>query len=133
MSIFSRWPYSWFGCWSEFGSRYSKCPSIQDFIDPSWHYAELDRLTSYLAVAPLIATTSRLSIPWAIEPGDGRSTISYRSDGIWLWLDDLDYYVTRHQLRLPDSFIIHIEQNNYIPPDSLNKDISEFSWPPIDD
>ena len=63
--------------------------------------------------------------------GDERSSISYRSDSVWLWLDDIDYYLTQHKLRLPDNFIVHIEQNNYVPPTELKKDFSELPCPPV--
>ena len=131
MNKFSTWPHFWFGFWAEFGEQYSKCPSIKEFIDPLWNYKSIEQLVGYLKSAPLIATTSRLAVPWAMGVGDERSSISYRSDSVWLWLDDIDYYLTQHKLRLPDNFIVHIEQNNYVPPTELKKDFSELPCPPV--
>jgi len=131
MNHFSTWPYFWFGCWSEFGEQYLKCPSIHEYTDSSWNYESIKQLLAYINTAPIIATTSRLSIPWAIGNGDNRSSISYRSDDTWVWLDDIDYYVIQHNLRLPDNFIFHIEKNNYISPKEINKDIQELPWPPV--
>ena len=131
MEIFSYWPFFWFGCWSEFGDEYSDCPSIDEFLDPNWDYPHLDKLIEYLNRSPIIATTSRMAIPWAKGKGDNRSAISYRSDGEWLWLDDLDYYLREHNLRLPDSLIEHIERAHFLPPDELSVDPRELNWPPI--
>ena len=127
---FTTWPHFWFGCWSEFGEHYIDCPSIQDFVDKAWHYPNVDSMVTYLTIAPIVATTSRMAIPWATGSGDGRSSISYRTDGIWLWLDDLDYYVLHHHVRLPDSFVKHMENINYKAP-QITLDMERLPWPPI--
>lgn len=85
----------------------------------------------YINTAFIIATTSRLSIPWAIGNDARRTSISYRSDDTWVWLDDIDYYISEYNLRLPDNFVIHIEKNNYIPPKKINKDIEQLPFPPV--
>jgi hypothetical protein len=131
MSMFTTWTNLWFGCWSEFGNHYSECPSIDDFIDEDWVYPALDKLVNYLQNAPVVATTSRLAIPWAKGHGDGRSSVSYRSDGVWLWFDDLDYYVLEHNVRLPNAFVKHIESNNFRPPVQVDFDPQKLQWPPI--
>ena len=131
MDVFSNWPTYWFGCWSEFGDDYSKCPSIDEFVDTNWEYPNLSKLVEYLTIAPIIATTSRMAIPWAKGEGDNRSSISYRSDGKWLWLDDLDYYVREHKLRLPDRFVNDIEIANFTLPNELIIDPQQLDWPPI--
>lgn len=131
MNFFSTWSELWFGCWLEHGEKYTNCPSIKEFIDPLWKDESIEKIIQYLNSAPLIATTSHLSIPWAIGTGDGRSCVSYRSDGKLLWLDDIDYYITQHHLRLPDNFISHIEKNEYLPPEELMKDPDELNWPLI--
>lgn len=127
---FEDWPFTWFGCWREFGAAYARCPSIDDFVDPTWDYVDRDRLVAYLVGAPVVATTSRLGLPWAKGPGDGRSSVSYRSDGVWVWLDDLDYYIEEQSLRLPDSFVAAIEGRHFEPPAALEVDPMTLSWPP---
>jgi hypothetical protein len=129
---FGAWPYRWFGCWREFGPSYARCPTIEDFIDPSWAYGDRDRLVRYLVGAPIVATTSRLGLPWAKGQGDDRSSVSYRSDGVWVWLDDLDYYIIEQSLRLPDSFVAAIEGRDFEPPTDLDIDPMALSWPPTD-
>lgn len=129
---FVNWPHKWFGCWREFGAQYARCPSIDDFVDEGWGYARLEPLLGYLSRAPVIATTSRLALPWAKGPGDGRSSVSYRSDGVWLWLDDLDYYVREQSVRPPDAFVARIEERSFEPPPQLEISPADLSWPPAD-
>jgi hypothetical protein len=128
---FATWPERWFGCWREFGRGYERCPAVGTFVDGSWAHPRHADIVAYLSSAPVVATTSRSAIPWAIGPGDGRSTVSYRSDGGWLWLDDLDYYVAEHGVRLPDAFVAAIEARAYTPPDDLGADIDDLPWPPV--
>lgn len=63
--------------------------------------------------------------------GDGRTSVSFRTDGVWLWLDDLDYYVSECGLRLPDSFVKHMEEVCFHLPSEHNFDLQKLSWPPI--
>ena len=128
---FATWSEHWFGCWREFGRDYERCPAIETFVDESWTHPRHDDLVAYLSTAPVVATTSRTALPWALGPGDGRSTVSYRSDGTWLWLDDLDYYVAQHGVRLPDTLVAAIETRAYAPPDELTADIDDLPWPPV--
>lgn len=132
-SPFAAWPHRWFGCWREFGRGFMRCPSIVDFVDEGWQHPRRADLVRYLTRAPSIAVTSRLAIPWARGDGDDRSAVSYRSDGVWLWLDDLDYYVAEQAVRLPDAFVAHIEQSGYRTRRRLRVDPATLDWPPGDE
>jgi hypothetical protein len=128
---FARWQERWFGVWREFGAGYERCPSIEEFVDASWAHPRRADIVEYLSDAPIVATTSRLAIPWATGSGDGRQSVSYRSDGEWLWLDDLGYYVEHHGVRLPDAFVAAIEARSFVAPAQLDRDPSELAWPPV--
>ena len=130
-SPFAAWDQHWFGFWREFGPEYAACPSIETFVDPTWHHPRLDGIVEFLATAPIVATTSRLAIPWAKGEGDDRRSISYRSDGRWVWLDDLDYYVAEQRVRLPDAFVAAIEGWDYSPPTDLDVDPQDLPSPPV--
>jgi len=39
-----------------------------------------------------------------------------RTDGDWLWREDLAYYVRRHRVRLPEDFLALIRARNYVVP-----------------
>ena len=128
---FAHWDERWFGCWREFGPAYARCPSIESFVDRSWAHPRRADLVAYLAAAPIVASTSRTAIPWARGPGDGRSVVSFRSDGRWLWLDDLDYYVAEQDVRLPDAFVADIEARGFRPPAELEVDMKDLPQPPV--
>lgn len=132
---FASWPHKWFGCWRECGPEYGRCPSIEEFVDESWDYGRRDDIVQYLSTAPVVATTSHVAFPWARGPGDDRSSLSYRTDGVWLWLDDLDYYVAEQAVRLPDALVAHIEERDFKPPtDADQSDLSpmDLPWPPVE-
>ncbi|MCF2435152.1 hypothetical protein LV779_13180 [Streptomyces thinghirensis] len=38
------------------------------------------------------------------------------TDGIWLWREDLSYYVARYHLALPREFVAHVRGLEYSPP-----------------
>lgn len=40
-----------------------------------------------------------------------------RTDGEWLWRDDLANYVRRHHVQIPDEFLESIRQRHYIVPE----------------
>ncbi|MEU6075880.1 hypothetical protein [Micromonospora sp. NPDC047074] len=39
-----------------------------------------------------------------------------RTDGDWLWRDDLAYYVHRHRVTLPEDFLALIRERRYVMP-----------------
>lgn len=130
-SRFAIWPHRWFGCWREFGPAYELCPSIDEFVDEDWLHESIDELVRYLARAPVVAVTSRLALPWARGEGDDRTSLAWRTDGAWLWLDDLDYYVATQSVRPPDAFVAHIEARLFALPKRLRIDRDVLDWPPI--
>ena len=129
-SQFATWPFRWFGCWREFGPAFGRCPGIDEFVDEGWHHARVDELVRYLARAPMVSVTSRLALPWARGEGDDRASVAWRTDGVWLWLDDLDYYVADQSVRPPDAFVARIEARDFAPPKRLRIDRSVLEWPP---
>lgn len=42
------------------------------------------------------------------------------TDGTWIWPGDLSYYVRNYLLKLPDDFLNHIVDNNWVIPISDN-------------
>ncbi|MFF0514916.1 hypothetical protein [Streptomyces sp. NPDC004250] len=41
---------------------------------------------------------------------------SLYTDGVWLWRDDLTYYVATYHLVLPQDFITHVRERDHAPP-----------------
>ncbi|MGW4545355.1 hypothetical protein ACWEN4_03135 [Streptomyces violaceorubidus] len=42
---------------------------------------------------------------------------SLLTDGVWLWRDDLAYYVDRYHLALPGDFVAYVGELGYSPPE----------------
>jgi hypothetical protein len=132
MNLLARWPYKWFGAWREYGPAYQRCPSVQEFVNPSVN-ANYDkaRLRHYLSESTIVASTSRINFPC---PFTGRRTtgpLSFRTDGHWLWLDDLPDYIDNHNVAIPDAFLRDIESNGYVPPQFDSNAMEHLEWPPV--
>ena len=133
MSEVDDWPYRWFGVWAEFGPAYKKCPSVHSFVKPEINLQyRKDRLCKYLRTAPILASTSRVNFPNVFTGSRFAGSISFRSDGKWLWLDDLAEYVDHYNVAIPTRWLNDIEARNYSPPDELSGDVTRvLEWPPL--
>ena len=127
----TKWDHRWFGIWKESGPKYSSCPSIYSFIDPEVNKLyDVPRLTRYLDTAHVVATTSRHAFPCVITGEKFDGSLSCRTDGVWLWWDDLTHYIREHGLILPDGMLKNIENNNYVVPEVKEAEFSNLEWPP---
>jgi hypothetical protein len=129
----SDWPHLWFGVWAEYGPAYEKCPSALAFVSPEVNRRyDKQRLRHYLCSAPEIAATSRSAFP---NPFTGQrlpGSISFRTDGKWLWLDDLADYVDYHQVAIPDAWLADIVASNYNPPEIVSDEVMvRLERPPV--
>ncbi len=62
--------------------------------------------------------------------GTTELTNGFRSDGVWLWPDDLGHYVEHHNIVLPDRFLEHIRALKYQAPSGVAVPIELLPWPP---
>jgi len=90
------------GYWADPGTDW---PQVQDMIDAEWTGIERDAVVSYLrrgfvARAWLGYAKCRLC---GTQLGDLDLT-----DGVFIWPEGLDHYVTAHGVRLPDWFVCHV-------------------------
>lgn len=124
------WPHKWFGFWKEYGQAYEKYPSAIDFVDKHRNSSyDKVRLKQYLESGIVVVTTSRINFPSPFtgkqEPGD----ISYRTDGTWVWFDNLFDYIGHHDLAIPDEWYEHIKKNNFEIPEIENLDMATLDLP----
>jgi hypothetical protein len=134
MSALDEWPHKWFGVWREMGPNYASCPSIFDWVNPeeSSNYKEdLERILIYLRTATVIAATSAAAFPNIFTGENKHGSVSFRTDGIWVWLDNLACYVEQNKIALPRNFYLHIKEQSYIPPDASEVKPEELDWPEI--
>jgi hypothetical protein len=130
MNAVKSWPHKWFGVWKEYGAAYEACPSVQTFVDAGAS-AQYDkpRLRQYLTSAPIVASASRINFPCPFTGKRTAGTISFRTDGRWLWLDDLPDYIDKYDLAIPAEFLHDIESNNYLPPLVGPDAVKQLEWP----
>jgi len=74
-------------------------------------------------------STSRRSFPCLISGESFSGSLSVRTDGVWVWQDDLAHYVKDHNVALPQEFLTHIKSNNYAVPSLISVDESKLQFP----
>lgn len=131
MKLLESWPNKWFEVWKEQGIGFETCPSLKDFINiklvEEYNCVEL---FSYLENSQTVATTSGDSFT---DPFTGeliRESISYKTDGIWLWLDSLPYYIEKYKVAIPIEFLKNIMDNKFLPV-KWSGDIQSLDWPQL--
>jgi len=108
------WPFLWFGPWKEHGPSFSKYPSYENFIDPELNEKyDKEKLVHYLISSPITATTSRLNFTPLFDAKFESASISHRTNGSFVWLDDLAIYVANHNFVIPTSWYAQIEEQNF--------------------
>lgn len=90
---------------------------IEDAVRPQAGPDE-DRLVSYLRDGAWI--WAEMSAQRDVLDCDGPTLVgagSLRTDGIWIWREDLPYYVVTYHLALPDEFVARARELSYVPPE----------------
>ena len=106
-----QWPHKWYGIWH--GGSGDVLPAVEDYIDTSWSIPDMKAVQYYLAHAPVLFTV--LGGTCLVDPSHHFSSRP-RTDGVWLWFDDLVHYVDAHHVRLPDEMLKHIRSSGCEPP-----------------
>lgn len=103
---------------------------MRDFVAPEI-VAKYDkeRLRKYITRASVVASTSRWAFPSPFTGERFGESISFRSDGAWVWLDDLPDYIECYNLAIPTRWFTHILEHDYVPPSNII-DASKLDWPP---
>ncbi len=126
-SIVANWSHQWYGFWRSDDGELD-LPQVEAVADADWSGFEQKKVVSYLLNAPLVVVASGPNSKCLLcEELCGSS--AYRSDGCWLWPDDLAHYVDQHNVSLPPSFLTHLEERNFQPPVECPVAIEELPWP----
>ncbi|HMW59246.1 MAG TPA: hypothetical protein PK881_06650 [Leptospiraceae bacterium] len=86
-------------------------------------------MAEYLAAAPVVLITDAEEGRCYFCGSDLGNASCLRSDGIWLWENGLDHYVLEHAIRLPDTFVAHIEEREFRPPAEVHDDFEFLPMP----
>lgn len=139
MSIFSEWPHKWFGFWASASSNKASTsyslPLITEFLEEKHRVVHGHEVESYLLNAPRILTVPTSECVFERDNLDHVGTLCLRTDGEWLWWDNIVHYMIHHHLRLPDALIEHIGNKDFEPPKSLELTVQDMlerlEWPVI--
>jgi hypothetical protein len=121
------WPHKWYGIWEGTVHTVEVLPSVLSAIDPSWEPDDKGGLMSYVAQAPVVLTASPSS-RCLLCPSEV-PTSCWQSDGVWLWPKSLTHYLYWHSVVLPEQFVEHIRNQNYIPPAETGVPTHALPWP----
>lgn len=124
------WPYKWFGYWKEYGMGYEMYPSIADFVDLNINAGyNKDRLKEYLNNGIIVASTSRRNFPSPFTGERKPGSISWRTDGEWMWLDNISEFIEQNHLIIPDIWYDEILKKKFtIPPNIDDKQLDGLKW-----
>ena len=125
--LLNGWSHRWYGFWRTAESD-SDLPRIEDAVRENIVIDHLDGVVSYLENTPIVLATSGHRTRCLFCDEQIGSSV-YRSDGVWLWPDDLSHYVRVHEVALPEAFVEHIRNVNYIPPDECRVRLEDLPWP----
>lgn len=125
------WPYKWFGVWKEYGKHYENYPSVHGFIDEAKNSKyDKEQLLRYLRDGHIIAATSRINFPNPVTGEVIGGSLCNRTDGKWLWFDDLADYVENNHAVIPDQWYLDIQNNNFIVPEVDAQQVeATLEWP----
>ena len=133
MSLLKKWPHTWFGYFGD-SDTMMYMPQLEEVVDPAWKPYDFDRLIVYLRRCPILVST--FCDPITECPVCHESILYnpcvHRSDGLWVWPDNLWHFVLGHHVRLPDSMLERIRSRKYVIPRQLDVNPIDLEWPSPD-
>src|SRR4051794_18919741 len=91
----------------QFGPLAKFYPSLRRYVCDTPQPDEA-RILNYLMSGREEITITGPNFPDALNPVHGEdigSSITWMTDGVWVWQDSLIYYVEEYHIRLPRSFV----------------------------
>ena len=84
------------------------------------------QIVRYLSTATVLAATSQEVDDLLDKSALGVALASSRTDGEWVWPDDLSYYVRRYHVALPPNFVQRVRDLNYLPPTFSDEQLDDL-------
>jgi len=87
-------------------------PRPQDLVCPGWRSDDRDRIVAYLREGVVVRRAFGSS---ACRFMDCRLSLGSAdlTDGLWMWPERLEHYVTDHAVQLPEVFVETMEGNGW--------------------
>lgn len=129
---YNNWPFKWYGLWKEYGTGYENYPSIKEFIDQQKNRTyNKERLIEYLNTGVVVATTSKRNFISPFKSDNESGSISFRTDGKWLWLDNISEFISHNELTIPENWYNEILDRDFIIPEVAESQLQGLEWPSI--
>lgn len=128
MSGFSNWPHRWFGFFSETPDGDPEAAWIEDFVDTAWDVTERDLVISYLSESPVVVAGCLPSKKCLLCDLQVPSA-TFKSDGVWLWPQNLLHMVEKHGIRVPREFVEHMRASSFTAPARCEESLEMLPWP----
>lgn len=126
-----KWPFKWYGLWKEYGVGYENYPSIFNFVDKNINERyDKDKLLEYLSNGSTVTSTSAINFPSPFHNDNNEGTVSFRTDGEWVWLDNIVKYIKYNNLLIPDIWLKKLIDKNYIL-DIKEIKLDKLDWPTL--
>lgn len=107
----------WYGFWKEQGPSYANFPSILESVSQDWPERQNNSLLHYLVTSPLLSVTFRGACLFCGELcyllKDEQLSTALRTDGVWVWPDEIVHYIEHHGVMIPSDMFSHIKKKRY--------------------
>jgi hypothetical protein len=115
MTLFDEWPHKWYGFCRGENDTHSVLPLLSELVDTAWRPANLQNILAYLRTAPAEIAAPMENATCNLCGKDIGNPSVQLGDDEWAWPLRLSHLVEEHHVRLPDAFVDHIRNRQYIP------------------
>lgn len=109
------------GYWYAWSPGAREYPDPRDLVDPGWLEGERELLSTYLRSGMTYRHwRGHSSCRFKCGIADYEMGSRDLTDGVWIWPEGLHHYVAKHHVILPDQFISHCRQNQWLIPSGFD-------------
>lgn len=102
-------------------------PSLREAIGTLSEDAEKDRIVRYLADGRGVVMAPAM-VGDALDPDrPAVAELGLLTDGEWLWPAELEYYVARYDVGVPDLFVEHMAANGWTVPSLTGEELNRIA------
>ncbi len=100
------------GYYKEMTQGKSTDPSIHQFVNKGDKHV-IEKICAYLNDGTTVIVCPGVTRDIIDETAGSAGTGSACTDGVWLWPDDLCYYVRKYNISIPEDFLETMKRNNW--------------------
>jgi hypothetical protein len=102
-------------------------PSLRDSVQQQANY-DVKSVANYLRTAPVLYAHFGL-VQDILNPSHSYiGSANIRTDGVWIWPEDLAYYMEHYNIALPLDFLEHVKLRRYQSPTNHELNLVELEF-----